>query len=993
MNKPLLVLLISTSLLAVNLRALAQGFATQDYKKALWMTTRMYGGQRSGENNWLISGHLPAGVPETLRGKSFINDKDTDGYDLSGGWHDCGDHVKYGQTEFYSAYMLLKAYSEFPAGYDDYYSYEYKGYKTAGDWSWEGKKHDPNGIPDILDEVKHATDYFIKCTRNATTFYYQVGNSNYDHNKWVTSVKMQTLAVGDGGDPRPVYKNPNDASMPSFCGATLALMSRMYRPFDPAYADLCLQHALYAYSYAKAHPGTVGAFEGGFYGANKNWKDDYATMCAELFWATTTTSYKDEALKFTIHKDNAGAYDITGNNFGFDYENNGEIAIYNLALLEKSGAKSTFNTIINDLYLGKTQADGQFSSGNASWGVLRYNANAALLVALWQKLNGTDATPHKFIYDNLDYLLGKNSSNYSFVVGFGANSPKHPHHRNVFLNDENPADGGPKMAMVIPTKNQQIGLLVGGSRSPSTYVDHIDQYRYSESGIDYNACLVGVLGFINSKLDPVNTAKFGKTTPDLGGNGSICGKTSHLLHSKVAIDNVKTFTWFKDGVMISPASTTQNTLTITEAGVYKCRLDSLTSWFTEASVEILGVLPAVNLGPDQELCTQTSVRLDLGVSGEGITYSWTKDGKAISGATAQIFTATEAGTYVGTINAIGCPSKSDNVVITSKLLSVVNDTICETGKANLKVNAASGFYEWYADATGGSSLATGLTYNPSITSSKTYYVQDGNSISATAGPSSTSNTLASPSNVGAIGIKFTASRAFTITQMNVLPFVYSCNNGDLVRLMFDLKQNGAIIKTYTPGGIVCKGIQNNPPFNTFYTLNFDTPIEVPNAGTYELIPHTPIPDGYSQLVWFESGANFSTMDVAGVMDITGDTRDDKPNSFPGIFDIKIQVGNACARTPVYAVIAPQSDKCRVVSSIGGPAANKLVIFPNPSASEFIIEAPENSMIRVYDELGRMAFETASNGKTSFGERLTPGFYHVVLFKEGKMINSGNIIKQ
>ncbi|WP_028981407.1 glycoside hydrolase family 9 protein [Sporocytophaga myxococcoides] len=991
MNKPLLVLLISISLFAANLSAKAQGFTTQDYKKALWMTTRMYGGQRSGENNWLVSGHLPSGVAENLRGKCFSEDKDTDGYDISGGWHDCGDHVKYGQTQFYSAYMLLKAYAEFPTGYDDYYSYTYNGYKTAGDWSWEGKKHDPNGIPDILDEVKHATDYFIKCTRNATTFYYQVGNSNYDHQEWVTAVKMQTSAVNKGGQQRPVYKNPNDASMPSFCGATLALMSRMYRPFDPAYADLCLQHALFAYTYAKAHPGTAATGEGGFYGANYSWKDDYATMCTELFWATNTESYKTEAFAFTIAANNASAYDISGKTYGFDYENNGDIAIYNLALLGRTNAKSTFGTIVNS-YLTNVQADGQFAGGNTSWGPLRYNANTALMVALWQKLNGTDATPHKFIYDNIDYILGKNSSNLSFIVGFGSKSPLHPHHRNLFLRDDNPTDAI-KMTFPIPTKNKQAGYMVGGTRNAGSFSDDLVNVLHTEGGIDYNACLVGVLAFINSKLDPVNTAKFGKTTPDLGENQSICGKTSHLLHSKVAIDNVKTFTWYKDGVIISPASTSKNTLTVTQAGVYKCRLDSLTSWFTEGSVEILGVLPAVNLGADQELCSITSVTLDLGVSGTGITYSWTKDGKAISSATSQKYTATQAGTYVGTISASGCASKSDNVVITSKLLSVASDTICEAGKANLKVNAASGVYDWYDASTGGSSLATGLNYSPSITSSKTYYVQDGNSISANAGPSSTSNTLASPQNGGSIGIKFTASRAFTITQMKILPFVFSCNNGDLVKVIFDLKQNGVVIKSFASVGIACTGTQSNAPFNTFYTFNFDTPIEVPSAGSYELTPPSNLPNGYSQIVWFESGANFSTMDAAGVMDITDDTRDDKATSFPGIFDIKIQAGNACSRTPVYAVIDAQNPNCGVVSSIDGSVSNKLVIFPNPSSSEFIIEAPENSMIRIYDELGRMAFEANSNGKTTFGEQLSPGFYHVVLFQEGKMINSGNIIKQ
>ena len=55
---------------------------TDDYRKALWMATRFYGGQRSGEGpNWLIMDHGS--------GKDFVNDADGD-YNLAGGWHDCG---------------------------------------------------------------------------------------------------------------------------------------------------------------------------------------------------------------------------------------------------------------------------------------------------------------------------------------------------------------------------------------------------------------------------------------------------------------------------------------------------------------------------------------------------------------------------------------------------------------------------------------------------------------------------------------------------------------------------------------------------------------------------------------------------------------------------------------------------------------------------------------------------------------------------------------
>ncbi len=72
----------------------------QDYIKALWMTTRMYGGQRSGDGyNWLIMNHSATTSGKTKVGQDFTEDKDpADGWKLTGGWHDCGDHVKYGQT-------------------------------------------------------------------------------------------------------------------------------------------------------------------------------------------------------------------------------------------------------------------------------------------------------------------------------------------------------------------------------------------------------------------------------------------------------------------------------------------------------------------------------------------------------------------------------------------------------------------------------------------------------------------------------------------------------------------------------------------------------------------------------------------------------------------------------------------------------------------------------------------------------------------------------
>ena len=158
----------------------------------------------------------------------------------------------------------------------------------------------PNGIPDVLDEVKYACEFFIKCTPNTKTFYSQVGDGNADHKQWVTSVKMAQSSKSDGGQSdgsRSVTKNPSDGSMPSFCAATLALMSRVYKKFDPDFAATCLQHAIYAYEYAKNNKGKTQA-AGSFYPANARMYDDYVCACAELYWATGEATYKEEALKY-----------------------------------------------------------------------------------------------------------------------------------------------------------------------------------------------------------------------------------------------------------------------------------------------------------------------------------------------------------------------------------------------------------------------------------------------------------------------------------------------------------------------------------------------------------------------------------------------------------------------------------------------------------------------------------------------------------------------
>jgi len=516
MNKSFLsrTALIAVLLTAIITQSIAQ-LNNQDYKKALWMTTRMLGGQRSGGSNWLIMDHMPqldtfgtngwfvnahgGTIKALVKGQDFT--KDADGkHDLTGGWFDCGDHVFFGQTGFIGAYVLLKGYAEFQTGYDDFYSQDYKGYEKAKDFSWEGGKHDPDGIPDILNEVKWATDFFIKCTPDTKTFYSQKGNPGADHMNWVTSVAMASAPKSEGGQKdgsRDVVKNPNDASMSSFCGATLALMARMYRPIDSKYADECLVHAKYAYEYAIKHPSTQGSAP--YYDANRKWVDDFCCLCSELYWTTGELKYKTEAEAMLPFLENY--------KWVFNFNNNDDLATYNLAKMGNKEGIQIFDSLAND-YKAQVDQTGLYIGGDNTWGPLRYNSNTAFIVALQGVLH-KDKVVDKFVLRNVGYILGDNSAKQSFVVGFAKDatykSPLHPHHRNVYLVDDISKD---QAKLEIPARNKQMGYMVGGIRKPELFGDVATNAQTNEGGIDYNAGLVGAIAYILSIQAPVDQKKF-----------------------------------------------------------------------------------------------------------------------------------------------------------------------------------------------------------------------------------------------------------------------------------------------------------------------------------------------------------------------------------------------------------------------------------------------------------------------------------------------------
>jgi hypothetical protein len=468
------------------------GLSDDDYIEAAWMTTRFYGAQRSGQGpNWVLDG--------TNNPTSFTNEK-YNGKDVSGGWFDCGDHVMYGQTQGYSSYVLAVSFAEFTKGFYDLYTGDYTDYKSSKDYTRKGGKS--NDVRDLLEELRYEADFWVKAAIDENNFVTVKGDGNSDHNKWVTAGAMTKLGSGDGGEPRYIKGNADDAYTPGMAAAMLAVMARIDP--DESAREKYLKAAKTAFAYAKKHKGVTNSQ--GFYESswwNNIWEDGPFLAATELYRTTKDESYKSEAQKYW------DKIDFSKNSFSrFSYSDAsplsyilGEFVFGFNPLGDYAGVQN----YLDKMYQNQTDSKGIFNKETGGPGKFstRTPAGGAFLYALYSKFAKDDSYDAD-IEKNIAYLLGDNSNKKSYVVGFnrnGANAPTHPHHRGYYANEDPGRDVNG--AGSAPEKNKLLGGMIAGDFTSGSHSNSTAQWQVNEVCLDLNAPLVGALGYILSKKAPV----------------------------------------------------------------------------------------------------------------------------------------------------------------------------------------------------------------------------------------------------------------------------------------------------------------------------------------------------------------------------------------------------------------------------------------------------------------------------------------------------------
>ncbi|SMF09547.1 non-processive endocellulase [Alteromonadaceae bacterium Bs31] len=388
------------------------------------------------------------------------------------GWYDAGDFGKYIVNSGISTYTLLAAYEQFP----DYYA----------DRTWNIPESN-NAIPDLLDEVLWNLDWMAAM---------QDPNDGGVYHKLTTANFAGELMPHEAKAQRYVIQKSTAAAL-NFA-AVMATASRVFKNFDasfPGKAEHYLLMAENAWNWAKANPADLYAanpdgLNTGTYG-DDDVSDEFAWAAAELYISTGEAGYLSE---FNAQNASSG---LPG------WSNVSPLAFVSLSFHGEGLLQASELAEVNDALL--STANGYESTYSSSayrvsmrdfyWGSNSSAMNQALMLLQAYRISDDDKYRNAAL-GLVDYVLGKNPTDYSYVTGIGARPPMHIHHRQSRADDV--LAPVPGFLAGGPNPGQQDKCDYPSILPAKSYVDDWCSYASNEVTINWNAPLIYVLAALAS---------------------------------------------------------------------------------------------------------------------------------------------------------------------------------------------------------------------------------------------------------------------------------------------------------------------------------------------------------------------------------------------------------------------------------------------------------------------------------------------------------------
>lgn len=454
------VMLAASTAFSMPMSSTVSATSDQNYADALDKSLFFYEAQQAGP------------LPEWNRVEWKTDSTMSDG--VLGGWYDAGDHVKFNLPMAYSASMLAWGMYQYPDGLE----------KTGLAKTYQ-------------NNLEFVLDYLADCDKG-TEAVFQVGNGTIDHTWW-GPIGLLQYGMEDSGtsyeSARAVLKASKGCSavFGEMAAALAAGAAALDGKIDASKKASYIEHAENLFKMADASKSDDvynDSDASGFY-RSSHFYDELFYAANWLYIATGDNSYLDKAKGYIPNLGKMlGEGDKLAYGWGHCWDDTmqGGMLLYAINTGEyKDHVKKHLDRWVNGTEAKKLDGGLRWLT---TWGCLRYANTAAFLASVASDTIFKDEDTSAYVTfaeEQVNYSLGDNPRNSSYVVGYGENSPKNPHHRT--------AHGSWKNDLAVPANNRHIlyGALVGGPNEDGSYEDDRQNYINNEVATDYNAGFTAML--------------------------------------------------------------------------------------------------------------------------------------------------------------------------------------------------------------------------------------------------------------------------------------------------------------------------------------------------------------------------------------------------------------------------------------------------------------------------------------------------------------------
>ncbi len=424
--------------------------------------------------------------------------------DVSGGWYDAGDHGKYVVNGGISTWTLFNLYER-----------TQQFGTTLGDFA-DGQLSIPegdNGQPDLLDEVRWEMEFLLRMEIPKG-----LDRAGMAHHK-VHDASWSWLGIVPPEEAKYRFLHPPSTAATLNLAATAAQCARIYAVLDPDLAGRCRAAAVRAWNAAHRHPDVYASAmdnQGGGAYDDRDVSDEFYWAAAELY----ATLGNEAILEFMRASPHHGRFATMVGHEGdqqhtsMTWQSTAALGAISL-LTVPNGLPEAERTQLRDQlvaaadeYLQLIESVGyripmrRGTDGHYPWGSNSFVANNAIVLALAHDLTGQPRYLDGVVAA-VDYLMGKNPLNISYVSFYGEHYFFNPHHRfwaheKAMKRPEPPPGclaGGPNSHMQDPTMKN----LRAGCHLLKCYIDHYDSWSTNEVAINWNAPLAWLAAFLDEQ--------------------------------------------------------------------------------------------------------------------------------------------------------------------------------------------------------------------------------------------------------------------------------------------------------------------------------------------------------------------------------------------------------------------------------------------------------------------------------------------------------------